>query len=660
MHAFRTLVILTIVFVLLASSAITHAAPQQQTQPSQPSQEIPRFRAEVSTVLVDVLVLDEQGEPVSDLTRDDFEVMEDGVRQEIETFDVIDWTSYVARTAPRDGSTPSAEGTTVNVFPRRFIFIINRQRAETTYIRRAKQALENFVVESMAEGDEALIIDMGFSTKVLQQFRPSKEETLRTIREIPLLPMDLYGGVGADIGTRNIYETLESLGQGLGQLPGRKIVIFLSPELVRTDGLLHYLQDTVDALNQSNTSVYSINIRGLGGVSAASNVSAVISSAESFAIGGLFPLANETGGRYYTNLETFEPALRRVGQENRRYYLLAYTPSNTDYDGEFRNISVRVDRANVEVVARRGYFARTDRAPQVTQATQAADPSRPKQPPASSPQQPPSPPEPAETSQNAEPQPAPATAAAPSDAALIARAPRLSPPGQLEITNYLFPAGDEVEVPITIALPLDMLSPTEARTLKLIVTEDTQGVVAEFVDQVDTRQFFMVRSPKLAPGLYLLQITLEEPSGEQVYQASTPLEVPSGFGYRFGFSSIVPVFAPADEQSGRPQAIEIRPIPEVQRGEDAYLYFRILPGEDAGSSGDDTQLSYVISRDGEEVITGSHASALRLSSADESGFPVVLRLPTSNLLPGTYAVTLRIESSSLGRRASTEIELAIQ
>jgi hypothetical protein len=155
-------------------------------------------------------------------------------------------------------------------------------------------------------------------------------------------------------------------------------------------------------------------------------------------------------------------------------------------------------------------------------------------------------------------------------------------------------------------------------------------------------------------------MTLQESSGEQVYQSSTPLEVPSGFGYRFGFSSIVPVFAPSNEQSGGPQAIEIRPTPGVPRGEDAYLYFRILPGEDAGSSGDDTQLSYAISRDGEEVITGSHASALRLSSADESGFPVVLRLPTSSLLPGTYAVTLRIESASLGRRASTEIELAIQ
>ena len=652
MRAFRTLITLTL---LLATSAITRSAQQeQQTQPTQPTQEVPRFRTEVANVLVDVLVLDEQGEPVAGLTRDDFEIFEDDVLQEVEGFEVIDWTSYVAQTAPQGQPTTSRDDAAVNAFPRRFIFIINRQRAETTYIRRAKQALESFVVESMAEGDEALIIDMGFSTKVLQQFRASKEETLSTIRKISMLRMDLYAGTGSDIGTRNVYETLESLGQGLGQLPGRKIVIFLSPQLLQLENLMPYLLDTVDALNQSNTSVYSINIDGLGGASAAVNESAAISSAASFALGGLFPLANETGGRYYQNMDTFEPALRRIGQENRRYYLLTYTPSNTDHDGKFRNIAVRVDRPDVEVVARRGYFARKDDAPQVTDAS-------PPEPPA--PAEPPSTPEPPDiddTSKVDEPQPAATPTAAPSDTAPISRAPLgPSPPDQLEITNYLFPAGDEVEVPFTIALPLDMLSPAEARTLKITITEDTQGVVAEFTDRVDARNFFMVRSPKLAPGLYLLQMTLEEPSGEQIYQSSMALEVPQGFGNRFGFSSIVPVFAPSAEGSGQGQPIEIRPTTSVQRGEDAYLYFRITRGEDASSSGDDTQLSYVISRDGQEIVTGSHGSTLRLSGADETGLPVVLRLPTSGLLPGTYNVTLRIASSSLGRRARTETEFAI-
>jgi len=629
MRAFRTCIFATL---LLVAPGTTQSASQEQ-------EEIPRFRTEVSNVLVDVLVLDEQGEPVAGLARDDFAVFEDGVRQEIERFEAIDWTSYVAQTAPREPSEETPDEAAVNTFPRRFIFIVNRQLASTTYIRRAKQALETFVVESMAEGDEALIIDMGFSTKVLQQFRPSKEDTLATISKIPLLPTDLYGR--SDIGTRNVYETLESLGQGLGQLPGRKIVIFLSPQLPRLENLLTDLRDTVDSLNQSNTSVYSINIEGLD------------SGPDD--IGGLFPLANETGGRYYTNRDTFEPFLQKIGQENRRYYLLTYTPSNTEEDGEFREISVTVDRPNVEVVARRGYVARKRQAPEVTDATP---------PPTASDDAPPAPaeaPAPLETTEVDAPVTAPKETS-PTETAAAGTSLGPSPPAQLEITNYLFPAGDQFEVPITIALPRDMLPPagSEPRTLKMTISEDSQGVISEYSDRVDLRQFFMVRNPTLGPGLYLLQMTLEEPSGEQVYQASTALEVPRGFGNRFGFSSIVPVFAPSGESSGQAQAIQIRPTPEVERGQDAYLYFRILPGEDAGSAGDDTRLSYVVTRDEEEVTAGEHPTSLRLSGGGESGFPVVLRLPTSGLPPGTYRVTLRIESSGLNRRASTEIELTIR
>src|SRR3989337_838865 len=107
---------------------------QQAQQPQQPQQEAPpRFRAEVSAVLVDVLVLDGQGEPMAGLTREDFQVLEDGVRQEIDSFEVIDWTSYVARVAPQGETAAPQPGpaAAVNAFPRRFVFIINRQSAST-------------------------------------------------------------------------------------------------------------------------------------------------------------------------------------------------------------------------------------------------------------------------------------------------------------------------------------------------------------------------------------------------------------------------------------------------------------------------------------------------------------------------------------------------
>ena len=427
--------------------------------------------------------------------------------------------------------------------------------------------MENFVVESMTDGDEALVLDMGLSTKVLQQFKNSKEETLQTIRKISLLEADLYRGTGSDLGTRNVYDTLESLGQGLGQFPGRKIVIFMSPELGRTQHLITYLEDTVDAFNQSNTTIYSIDINGVRGFGPASSATP-ISSADAFSMGGLFPLANETGGRYYYNLNTFEPVLRKIGIENSRYYQLVYTSTNTNYDGKYRSIQVKVDRPNAEVVARRGYFAKKAPAPVEAEAV----PEKPTPPPA--------------RASATEPAPAPTLEPSKKSSELP---PGPAPPQQVEITTYLFPAGDLVEVPITVALPLDMLTSEDGvatRTLKLTITDEAR-TVAEFTDEVDPRNFFVVERPRLAPGLYLLQLTVEA-SGKQVYQASTAIEVPEGFGKRFGFSSIVPVFPPTAGASGDTQSIEIRPTPNLNRGEDAFLFFRVFPGEGATAAEDDT------------------------------------------------------------------------
>ena len=505
----RVCTLLMVVAAVVLTSPASSFQEQEQT-PQAP----PRFRTEVAAVLVDVLVLDEQGRPIAGLSREDFRVLEDGALQEIENFEIIDWSSYVSRAAPQGEPTAPEPGAVVNAFPRRFIFIINRQNARTRFIRRAKMALENFVVESMSDEDEALVLDMGLSTKVLQQFKDSKEETLQTIRKISLMEADLYRGTGSDLGTRNVYDTLESLGQSLGQFPGRKIVIFMSPELGRTQNLITYLEDTVDAFNQSNTTIYSIDINGIGGFGPASSATP-ISSAEAFSMGGLFPLANETGGRYYYNLNTFEPVLRKIGIENSRYYQLVYTSTNTNYDGKYRAIQVKVDRTNVEVVARRGYFAKKAPAPVEAEAV----PEEPSPPPARA----------------SATEPAPAPTPEPSKK-LSELPPGPAPPQQVEITTYLFPAGDLVEVPITVALPLDMLTSEDGvatRTLKLTITDEAR-TVAEFTDEVDSRNFFVVQRPRLAPGLYLLQLTVEA-SGEQVYQASTALEVPEGFGEPFRF-----------------------------------------------------------------------------------------------------------------------------
>ena len=631
--------------LVLAGAVVANAFQEEQP---------PRFRAEVAAVLVDVLVLDEQGDPVSGLTMDDFEIFEDGVQQEIQNFDAIDWASYVATASPLE-EVPQATTASTNTFPRRFIFIINRQGARFGFMVRARRALESFVVESMAEGDQAAVIDIGESTRVLQDFTPSKEEILQAVKRIYPMRANIF--FGTQIATRNVFDALDGLGQDMSAVPGRKIVIFMSPALERTAQLLPDLQRTVDSLNQSNTTVYSVDIEGtagaisveddeitfasLGGYNDGDTSTADFSSMDSFEIGGLFPLANETGGRYFWNTNTFEPVVSRIGAENRRYYLLTYTPTNTVIDTKkFRRIEVRVGRSDVTVRARKGYFPRKAREVVVAEASVPPQQQRPTH----------APPAPAPRASTEDKPPSPPPVAT-----------NIRPPSQVEITNYLFPRGDgKVEVPIAVALPRELLTDesgqTTSRILRLTVTDNSGTIFARMSGKVDRENFSMVRSANLDPGSYLLRISLEA-DDELVYESSTQVDVPSEYGDRFGISSIV-FFLPPEAQKSTDDGPPIRPTSTVRVGEDVFIHYRVFPGK-RDTPSKNVKVSYSIYRDDQEIKSFEQPKPLDLTEASEFGIPALAKLPTSQLAPGLYRIVVRVTDSSLGRRATGEIVVTV-
>ena len=80
MTRLRRLTLLLIAIV--ATFGVASATPLQQ--------EAREFAAEVAAVQTDVLILDETGRPVVGLTRDDFDIYEDGVKQQIDSVDLIE------------------------------------------------------------------------------------------------------------------------------------------------------------------------------------------------------------------------------------------------------------------------------------------------------------------------------------------------------------------------------------------------------------------------------------------------------------------------------------------------------------------------------------------------------------------------------------------
>ena len=68
------------------------------------------------------------------------------------------------------------------------------------------------------------------------------------------------------------------------------------------------------------------------------------------------------------------------------------------------------------------------------------------------------------------------------------------------------------------------------------------------------------------------------------------------------------MFPPSAGASGDVKSIEVRPTPNLNRGEDVFLYFRVFPGEGATEAADDTKLTYVILQGERELQSGAHAS----------------------------------------------------
>ena len=71
----------------------------------------------------------------------------------------------------------------------------------------------------------------------------------------------------------------------------------------------------------------------------------------------LSEIAAATGGTAFRNNNNLFAGLERAFADGREYYMLAYNPGNSNWDGKFRAISVKLKDKKLQVSAKRGYWA---------------------------------------------------------------------------------------------------------------------------------------------------------------------------------------------------------------------------------------------------------------------------------------------------------------
>ena len=154
----------------------------------------------------------------------------------------------------------------------------------------------------------------------------------------------------------------------LAEARGRKSLVLVCAGLIQDPHLAGFRRAVSEA-RRANAAIYSLDARGLvaGLTGLQADVSQPLELLDRSTGAGLGEtadasegsegLALDTGGFVLKNRNDLGAGLSRIARESRSYYLIGYTPTNRSADGRFRKIAVKVARRDVEVRARRGYYA---------------------------------------------------------------------------------------------------------------------------------------------------------------------------------------------------------------------------------------------------------------------------------------------------------------
>lgn len=314
MRKFATLGLL----ILFACATWAQAAPahsESQSQPKSQSQPSTTLKLDVNLVNVFVTVSDAHGAPVGGLTKENFELEEDGHEQKIAVFD-------------KESALPLSIALAIDT------------SLSTRHDLPLEQASAKRFAHTILRPVDALSV-YGFS-EVVHEATPGFTPDLKRIDE----SID-HIRVGAATA---LYDAIYLISRSLDRRQGRKVIVLI------TDGgdtvsTVDY-KEAVRAAEEAEGIVYSIII-------------VPIEASAGRETGGehaLIQLSEDTGGKYYyaTSMSQLDDAFRKISDELRTQYMLAYYPSQRASWSEFRRIQVKVagvpDASAYHVRHRAGYY----------------------------------------------------------------------------------------------------------------------------------------------------------------------------------------------------------------------------------------------------------------------------------------------------------------
>ena len=403
-------------WMLVGFLALQADAPHAQAPaPAQGGgQTTPTFRVSVDLVNSDVIVRNRRGQFQADLSKDDFELYEDGVKQELTSFVMIHggraYTTMVAAPTPiREGIILPAARPANDTAGRVILFVVDDLHMEFRDTHRIRKVFRDMAKELIHDGDLFGIVSTGTSSIAidLTYDRTRMEEAANKITGGGLRPSEIIqqSAAGetpqevmhrAHVAFSTIYDVLHNLEQthnrrkavimvsngydfnpfassragtaGMGFLNNQNVdpndpsnSMFTQGQQFSDTDLAIELNELIRQANRANATFYTIDPRGLV---AGQDLDEQVDPVEwethlRKQQDSLRVLAEQTGGLAVVNSNDFSKALKRIDAETSDYYVLGYYSSNPDPTQRRRQVEIKLKKkdegGDFELLYRREY-----------------------------------------------------------------------------------------------------------------------------------------------------------------------------------------------------------------------------------------------------------------------------------------------------------------
>jgi VWFA-related protein len=314
----------------------TAFAQDKQTAGQDSQEQLPTFTSNVNVVNLFFNVKDKRGALIPNLTKQDFQVFEDGKPQTIKYF-----------------SAESDQPLTLGL-------LIDTSVSQERVLPMEKEVGAAFLKDVLRPKDLAFVISFDVDVTLLHDFTNEANLLRRAMDTAKINSGGNFGGPpglgGGPFPTSQnpkgtlLYDAVYLAAHDeLAQQVGRKAMILLTDG--EDQGSQMRMRDAIEAAQKADAIIYVLLIadRGFyGGAYSGDH--------------DMRKMTEETGGRVIevgNKFEKLQAAFNQIATELRSQYSIGYTPTNTKRDGTFRKIEIKADNKDYRIQARKGYYAPT-------------------------------------------------------------------------------------------------------------------------------------------------------------------------------------------------------------------------------------------------------------------------------------------------------------